>query len=484
MDEKMMQEIMKTQRMLAQGIGALVQKDLTKTAAQFGTATEFHGDGSLLGSNPVERDVLTTHVRPLSQLSTRLPDRPNNSEHPIFATILGVTDDVGTEPTYPCDDAPQGFWKGCDITAQFGRTVRDTNTINIAQAIKKLNRGDFSDLNLIGQVLGGTNLTPGNLNQGQLLRVQTMSEMINAGIRLERLDSTLIWQGDPANNTAGGGYKEPPGLDQQITTGITDMHTGNTCPGLDSYVDDFNFQLISATTPKSIVQAVSDMEFNLYWNADRMGFLPTQWAFAMKPELWQELTEVWPCQYNTNRCASSAMGSSTVFIDGRENIAARDAMRRSMTIDVNGRSYPVVLDTGINEDTNITNANVPAGQYASGIYMLPLTVTGNFQVLYMEHLDFRMATPDINLLNGVEDFFWTDNGMFLWSVDQRKGGCYELQVVHEWRIVLRTPQLAGRIDNVRYAPGRHLRSPYADSPYFQDGGVSLRPDLTFNAVWL
>jgi len=54
----------------------------------------------------------------------------------------------------------------------------------------------------------------------------------------------------------------------------------------------------------------------------------------------------------------------------------------------------------------------------------------------------------------------------------------------EQRVILRTPQLAGRIDYVMYEPTQHLRSPYADSDYFQDGGISTRPaSRSSYAVW-
>jgi len=41
-------------------------------------------------------------------------------------------------------------------------------------------------------------------------------------------------------------------------------------------------------------------------------------------------------------------------------------------------------------------------------------------------------------------------------------------------LVLRTPQLAARIQNVKYVPLQHVREPDFDSPYFHKGGVSTR----------
>jgi hypothetical protein len=216
-----------------------------------------------------------------------------------------------------------------------------------------------------------------------------------------------------------------------------------------------------------------------------MGLLPASWVWVMRPELWQVLTEVWPCQYNTAKCANSVIGSgSRVVIDGRENIAQRDSMRTGMTIEVNGRRYPVVVDDGIFESNSTNNANLAAGQYASSIYFLPLQITGNFPVTYREYVDYRdpIANANVALLRGMQDF-WTDGGLFTWAIESQKW-CYKLALKTEQRIILRTPQLAGKIQNARYEPLQHLRSSDASSPYFADGGVSLRDtNDTGYAVW-
>jgi hypothetical protein len=159
-------------------------------------------------------------------------------------------------------------------------------------------------------------------------------------------------------------------------------------------------------------------------------------------------------------------------------------MRRSMTIEVNGRVYPVVTDDGIHEATNITNGNLLAGQYASSIYFVPLTVAGNFPVTYREYLDYRSPIANANsaLLRGRQDF-WSDDGVYLWFIENNKY-CYKLGLKTEQRIVLRTPQLAGKIQNVMYEPLQHLRSSDPASPYFSDGGVSLKGGLSEpKAVW-
>ncbi len=455
---------------------AMVGKEATdlrfKTPATVHTGIKLHGDGGIFQGPGLERDIITAHVRPYG-IANLLPLLPSTSEDPRFGSLTGYTDDVGDEATNACDDAPTGYVKGCNLTARFGMVRRDTNTVEMDKVMLKINRGDFTDLVLRGRILGLTNLAPSGMNESQVLDVITMSEMVSVAVRTERVLSQQIWQGvvTVAN--------EFPGLDVQIATGQMDADTGTLCPALDSDVKDYNYNALGS----SIVTYLSQLEWYLRHNAETMGLMPVQWVIVMRPDLWFELTSVWPCAYNTTKCSPAVDTNSTVFIDGRENTSDRDAMRNGMYIDINGRRYPVVVDTGIFEHTNINNGNVPAGSYASSIYMVPLTITGGFPVTYREYVDYRQAQADVSLLRGREDFFWTDNGVYSWAIEQIKW-CYKLALKTEQRIILRSPQLAGRIDNVMYSPLQHLREPYADSPYFYDGGVSIRPGLgSATAVW-
>jgi hypothetical protein len=480
MSDQVMEQLAGIAKQNSDQIAMLSKQMATKTPANFGTFTELHGDGSLLGSQPVERDVITAHIRPMG-IGSVLPKIPSVFAVPRFASITGFTATTGTEAAYPCSDNPQAYIKGCNLTAQFGRNARDTQTIEADQVMLRRNRGDFTDLILRGAFLGDTGFTPGGLDESQFLSVVTKSEMVNAAVQLERLLSTLIWTGNPANNNVGGGYKEMPGLDRQIATGQVDADTNTTCPALDSDVKDFAYDEVCGTG-RDIVEYLGMLEFYLKHNAQRMGLAPVSWVIVMRPELWFVLSECWPCAYNTNRCAGFMSDTNAnVNVSGVDMVSVRDQMRNVGYIDINGSRYPVVTDDGIFEHTNINNASVAAGQYASTIYMIPLTIQGGFPVTYLEHVDYRAWRDDVTLLRGTEEF-WTDDGKYSWAVEHVKW-CYKLSIKTEQRVILRTPQLAGRIDSVLYEPLQHLRSPYSDNAYFADGGVSLRGnDSTFH-VW-
>ncbi len=448
----------------------------SKAAASVQTANQLHGDGGLWAVPGLERDIITAHIRPAG-VSMILPFLSTIDEDPRYGMITGYTDPEGAEPENACDDAPAGFVKGCTLTARFGLTRRDTQTIEFDKVMLRRNRSDFRDLNLRGRLLGLTNLEPNGLNERQIFNILTMSEMVTAGVGAERKLNKEIWQGVRANTN------EFAGLDVQIATGQVDAETGTACAAADSDVKDFAYDDVEGGG-RSIVEYLSMLEWFLFFNARRMGLTPFTAIIVLRPELWQILTEVWPCQYNTNKCATAVIGGqSRVVIDGRENIAQRDSMRSSMNIDINGRTYTVVEDDGIFEANSTNDANLNAGEYASTIYFLPLTITGGFPVTYREYLNYTdtVASQNVALLMGRENF-WSDGGAYSWAIENNKW-CYKLALKTEQRIILRTPQLAGKIQNIKYIPLQHLRSSDPTSPYFADGGVSLRDNTDFNAVW-
>lgn len=480
MNEQLLQELLTGFKQQNAALATLMKGQTlhTKAPASGPTYTELHGNGSLFGSQSIERDVISAHIRPEGLMSL-LPSIPSVMENPRYGAISGFTATNGSEATNPCDDAPAGYMKAANLTAQFGRVMRDTQTIEIDKVMLRRNRGDFTDLMLRGKLLGLSGLTPSSMTEADVLDVATKAEMVIAGVNVERSLVSQVWTGSPANNTAGGGYKEFPGLDNQIATGQVDADTNTAVPALDSDIKNFAYDAVDGTG-RDIVEYLSMLEYYLHFNARRMGLDPTTWVVVMRPELWFELSAVWPCSYLSHRCATSS-GSNPIVINDNVNVSMRDEMRNGMYIDINGNRYPVVADDGIFEHTNVNNGNLALGEYASSIYMVPMSITGGFPVTYREYVDYRMAGRDIALLRGKENF-WTDDGMFMWAYEDTNF-CYKLKVKTEQRIVLRTPQLAGKIQNVKYSPLQHLRSYDPSSPYFANGGVSLRGDETTYAVW-
>lgn len=469
MDDKVTEILEKQTKLMEQLVSQRPDPMHTKLA-DFSTYTPLHGSGGIFAVPGLERDIITTHMRPVG-ITSILPRIPTVYQDPRFGSLTGYTAPSGSQPDHACEDAPKGYVKGCNLTARFGRIRYDTNTIDIDDVALRLHRGDFTDLMLRGKVLGLTGLTPGGMNEGEILNLVTMSEMVIAAVNMERELNRQTWQG--VTTIAN----EFPGLDVQIATGQRDADTNAACTALDSDVKDFGYDLVCGDN-RDIVEYLSSMMWYLNDIAESTGVTPVQWVLAMRKGLWHELSACWPCRYNTYRCSTRDTSSidAVPSIDAADMVAVRDAMRQGMYIDIEGVRYPVIVDTGIYEKTPADNANILPGQYASSIYAIPLSITGGFQTTYMEYLDFRQAASDVALLHNMQNF-WTDTGFYSWAYNDKRW-CFDLALKVEPRIVLRTPQLAGRIDNVKYSPLQHERDSDPSSSYFKDGGVSLRTGIS------
>jgi len=442
------------------------------------TAVTLHDGAGIFSVCGLNREVINAHVEPHG-IGTELPLIPSVDTDPRYASLTGFTAATGSQPDDACEAAPHGYMKGCTLTSTFGRIRYDTNTIEFDRVMTRYNRGDFTDLVLLGSVFQDIDVTkgmlPSGLTQGQVLNIITMAEMVTAGVLAQRELVRQMWQGNPLIG------REFPGLDRQIATGQVDSDQGVTCPALDSDVKDFGYDDVCGTG-RDIVEYTSMMAWFLEFNARRMKVMPVDWAIVMRPELWYELSACWPCRYLTNRCLTSA-GTQVGVINDENNVGLRDKIRSNMYLPINGRDYRVVIDDGIFENDSTNNENLAAGEFASSLYFVPKTILGRTPVTFRNYLNYRdpLADANVELLRGRQDF-WTDNGIFSWALKQDYW-CYLLGLKTEQRIVLLTPQLAGKIQNIRYTPLEHLRSSDPDSPYFANGGLSVRPIGTKYSVW-
>ena len=439
-----------------------------------GTPDGLHyvGPASLFGVAGLERELISTRVQPRGLVSV-LPTRPSNTMFPMYPYITGFQDQSGTDPEGVCDDGPTaGHGKSCLQTAAFGRYTYVTREMELNRTGQRINRGEFQDFALVNQplvdtqggILGGFGGTPNMANE-------VMMRFLEVGIAFQNKLIRQLWQGNPANNT-NGGYAEFPGLDILIGTNKVDAITGANCPSLDSDIKDFNYQDV---TTGPILNVMTYLMRYLRSNAKRMNFEPVNWIIVMREELFYELTAVWPCAYLSYRCGvtDSARIDPIPTFDTGDAIAMRDGMRNGQYLLIDGIKFNVVFDDGIQEDTNTTNHHVPNPCFASDIYVIPLSA-GGLVTTYMEYFNYSGANAAVaGIADGqLGDDFWTDGGMYLWHKKPPTNWCVQFISKIEPRVILRTPQLAGRITNVVYCPLQHTRSPFPDDPYFVNGGVS------------
>ncbi len=443
---------------------------------------QYYGPGGFMSTPALENPVISTHIRP-SGLDEYLPAFPTTVVNPLYPVFTGVTEGVGAEPATVCDDGPTAMLKGATLTSVFGRIMRSTPVMDKGQLSETV-RGQTTELSLLAaQGAPPGKLSPGNLAipTDDILRYATRGAFFAAATLLQRELSKMMWTGNPAsNNPAFDGYREFPGLDLQIRTGIVDALSGVAVPSLDSYVKNANYANVGSY---GIVAELEDLEARLR-NRALNHFGGAEFALVMLPEMWDELTKIWPIQYNTTPGMYVMPGASnvSVSINADAMVTARDEMRRTRRITINGYDYPVILDHGIKEETKADVGSLPAGGYASTIYFIPLSVAGGFPVTRIEYLDFRVGIGEEQRAGLNTGLVWTDDGRYIWSAKEEHT-CFWFRARIEPRVVLHTPHLAGKIQRLLITPRSHYESPYPDSAYHVNGGLSVRPQESLFTPW-
>jgi len=456
-----------------------------KTATGTPTTYLLHGNGGLLATPGVDRALFSTVVKPDLGVLSALPWYSTDLTNPLFSIITGVRDDTGTERSTDCGDClVAGIKKVCTQTAVFGKFCRETREFNVNTLGARMHRHDPDDLRLVNPLFDGMNVTPniGNLNP---LANDIAQALVEVAISFQRLLAQQLWTGDPANNV-GTAYMEFPGLDILVSTGKVDALTNTSCPSVNSDIKDYAYQDVCEGTP-SIVEVLTYLYRYLAKNARTMQLDPVDFRFTMREELFYELTSCWPCSYITFRC----FNRDTAFIDpmGTYNAAdmvqMRDAMRNGRYLLIDGKQIPVLLDDGIPEDSSDNNGNLQDGEFSSDIYLLPFSAMGGtVPTLYGEYFDYRIGHGWLNQAPGAigADHFETDNGMYAWTFS-RINNCILWLAEIQPRVILRTPFLAGKLQNVKYEPLQHTRQPFPDDGYFTDGGRVTTTAPSYYSEW-
>lgn len=439
-----------------------------------------HGPGGLFGVRGLERDVISTHTQITGSLGEILPIVPSADMVPLFPFITGFIRSDTQEKNGVCDDPEEaGNFKTCIQTAQFGRKEFKTRQAEVNRMGQRINRGEFMDLSLLNSPLVNqmSGLMQGFFQLGSQQSILAGQEMtmriLEMAVAFQRWYCPIVYTGNPANNSAGGGYKEPPGLDLLISTTKVDVQTGAACPSLRSDIKDFVYRNVDSTTDPDIVKTLTTMYRILRRKAVQQNLAPVQLAIVMREPLFYHLTEIWPCRYITYRCDNidgsniDPVGSFSVESMYRMKVE----MRQGSYLLIDGFQVPVIIDDCIMEENHADNGTIPVGGFASDIYFVPLTARGgSIRTLFWQYYNYRNDV--LPQLSGLPMWFWSDNGAFLWSLKAPDNWCLEVIAKTEPRLILRTPQLAGRLTNVVYVPLQHTDDPLPSQDYHVNGGVT------------
>lgn len=446
-----------------------------------------HGNGGLF-SAAMERPILSAMLLPHLGLMSKLgPARPSQDENPLYGILTGVTATTGSNPTNVCDDPKTaGLAKLCTYSAPFGRFPIQTNVLDVDRAGRRTNRGEFFDYELVGNPFTNQNplapTIPGVAGNA-LLNNELGKAMFELAVTWAREFARVLYTGNTTNNTAGGGYREYFGLDRLINTGYRDAITTLVCGAADSTVRNFINTSLNAQGNLAVT-TITDIYRRLKHIASQTGLAPVRWVIAMPHSMFYILSDVWPCAYMSYRCSPSS--GSTNFVDSGDQVRMRDDMRGDMNnyngqyLLIDGEKVEVVIDNAITE-TSIAN-----GGFSASMYFVPMTVLGAQRVTYMEYFNYDAPNGAHELGNamaGPDTYYTTDDGRFLWHRKPPTNFCVQMLAKTEPRLVLRTPYIAARLDNVAYYPIEHERSPFTDSAYWFDGGATTHGGAATVPSW-
>lgn len=456
-----------------------------KAVSSTPTTTYGHGLGGLFSYPGLSRPVFNAMILPRLGLQSMLPVRYSNESNPLYGIFTGVTASSGDEPEGVCDDPPEaGLSKLCMHSFVFGRQGRQTRVFELDRMGLVVNRGEFTDLQFLGDPYGGVanpnmpSVPGGAGGMNGVLNTEAGKAIFELATAWSRDFAGEIYTGNPANNTAGGGRKYAYGLDILINTGYQDAETAQACPAADSIVRNMNSAEVN-TNGQSYVSWMTNIYRRLQFIASRAGLSPVSWVLTMSWSLFYQLTEIWPCAYSTYRCTSANTFDTTQVqnVDTQWMIDMRDSMRGDIFsrtgqyLLIDGQRVPVIIDDGIAETA------LAGSSFSSTIYFVPLTVLGGTPVTFMEHINYDApngAMDAARLLAPDGHYMTSDGGRFLWHKKPPTNYCVQMTAKCEPRILLLTPHVAARMTNVKYTPLAKERDWDPDGSYYVDGGRTAR----------
>lgn len=401
-----------------------------------------------------------------------------------FDTIMsGITsgdiEDFANQPSGDCVEGPTGgLVKLCTQVNTMGRYRGSTREVSLFRAGQAYTRLDEMPHQLINsaQALQQFFGLPDNMPSETSIVMNEMSRrLFELLVSFRRFFSRQLWEGSPSNNN--GQARQILGLQTQLNNGKVDAFSGIACPAADTSVYQFGYDMVDGSG-RDIVEYLEKAEYLMRIDTERMGIGPVDGVLVMREALWYEITSVMPVkQYQEVLAALASQPNATgarMMIDATGAQSDRDRFRSSMMLPLNGRLYRVVLDDGIPEQNSTNNANLGAGQFASDIFFVPLTIMGGMPATFFSYYNHENQQAQ-GILQSVAPnvfTFTSDGGSFRWHIGY-VNGCLKFTFDFAPQLKVKTPYGGFRITNVSYEPtlNARARSPYPSDPYFQNGGV-------------
>lgn len=384
--------------------------------------------------------------------------------NPEYDVLTGVNGLQGSAAAGSCEPGPNpGTAKLATFRQPLGMFKIETNQGDITKAGSRINRSDLNRQlrNPIGM---GGRFAPDILGAASNLNTTAGLALMRLGVSIRRQFGPVLWNGVAGTNGGAGSMwtEEFNGFDQQLVENPTDVR-GLTIPAASSQIFAWGNTDVGGTVGGDDIVQLSSAAMNYIMTLGEDTNLPHGGVLAMHPDLFYNLTAVWPCSYITDRCAVDSSSGESLNASAEATTTMRNAMRSGKFLWINGMQVPVICTSDI-VDTPV------GGGVSSDIYYIPLVALGE-KVTYIEGFDMSNAdaTQFANLLGPNSDYRAMNGGLY--AVTKRQSDfCLEYVFLGRPRLVVRTPWMAFRITGVNYTmPGKAYTRDYDP-----DGGVYYR----------
>jgi len=431
-----------------------------------GGTSPMYGAGGLFGISDSDPTVINAMVGPIG-VERALYWQGSDVQHPLYESLVWMGSS-GYDQATKCAACGTPHFHQCTQSAVFGRACQQTNE----HAIDDI--GLRANVNVPRVAMFGNITDPaGNvlLQEGQPIKDMFTMELAGAGYNLRYRVGWLLWNGNPVNSV--GGAIQPPGIPIIVNTGKIDVRNGMACDALDSQIVPYN-QIVGAAgaTP------ISDVLFRVTRSVDyriqgmNKNTADTTQFFVVHPRTWDCVARQIVCEYGLV-CATA-----TDRNDAWDMREMYNRIKSSLSIPVDGKWYPVVLDN------IMPSTPVPVGTatgFTSDIYFFT-TVLEGMTIFWGEYQDFqKTASATIAWFRsqfGSTPVTVSDGGRFMWAPTTHGGFCFDARVLTKPRLVCKMPQLQGRVTGVTCVPtGSYPDVTGSGGTYELDGGLSRKPYL-------
>lgn len=425
-----------------------------------------YGLFSYPGVRPERFSALTRPYSWLDMVSFNRSDFTNE----ILEIQTGQTAGSTTNAANFCGNPPTvGKLKTCQQTYPFGSYYVKTDLNAIPLIGQRKDRADIP-ANILNDAEVNNPFIPDIMRRITDTRSQLAYELFRVGIDMERNTEVVSIQGTAGtDNSRTGWFAEFGGLDGLIKTGYTDAVSGVTCPAADSVVENWN-STIGGTHSDGSSRTITDTWFDLMYalrdRADQVGMGSVRHAVVMRKSLFRTFVHSLANNYNFFQVSGAQYAERNGMANDVQTLR-REMMAGNYLLDDVGQPVPVVFSEGLAAPAIANNT------YNSDVLVVPVS-WGGTPLIRMEYfpMDNQYASEFASFVDP-DEVQTLNNGMFI--VGKRSTGlCMEYHFAARMRLILETPFLAGRIEDVRYTYFAKTRQAIPGSSLYVDGGVSAR----------